>query len=137
MKLHRNATAKWQGTGKDGSGSITTQSKALDGTALSYKTRFKDEPGTNPEELIGAAHAGCYTMKLSFLLSGAGYTPTDLETKATVHLEDGITLIELDLTGNVPNITKEEFDKYAQESKETCPISMLLDTKITLNVTLK
>src|SRR5690606_28275999 len=98
MKFTRKASAHWKGTGKDGSGTVSTQSTVLDQTAYSYKTRFEDGVGTNPEELIGAAHAGCFTMQLSFLLSENGYDPTDLHTDAQVTFEDGsITSVQLDL----------------------------------------
>lgn len=137
MKFTRKASANWQGTGKDGKGSITTQSKVLDGTQYSYKTRFEDGVGTNPEELIGAAHAGCFTMQLSFLLSEKGYTPASLDTEANVTFEDGsIVSVHLDLKGEVPGISESEFKEIAQKAKEICPISKLLDTQIELTAKL-
>lgn len=138
MKFNRTASANWKGSGKEGKGTITTQSKVLDKSSYAFKTRFEEEVGTNPEELIGAAHAGCFTMQLSFLLGEAGYTPNDLDTSAKVTFEDGaITQIDLKLTGQVPEIAEKEFKEIAQKAKEICPISKLLDTKITLDATLK
>ena len=137
MKFTRNANANWKGTGMEGKGLITTQSKTLDNAQLSFKTRFEQGVGTNPEELIAAAHSGCFTMQLSFLLSGDGFVPEDLNTAATVTFEDGsITLIHLELTGKVPGISGTDFQKTAQKAKEICPISKLLKTEITLTATL-
>lgn len=137
MKFTRRAKANWKGTGMEGKGTISTQSTTLDNAQLSFKTRFDEGVGTNPEELIAAAHSGCFTMQLSFLLSEAGFIPEDLNTTAKVTLEDGtITLIQLELSGKVPGITAEEFEKTAQKAKEICPISKLLSTEITLSVTL-
>lgn len=138
MKFNRKASANWKGTGKEGKGSITTESKALDTTQYSFKTRFEEGVGTNPEELIGAAHAGCFTMQLSFLLTEEGFTPTNLDTEAKVTFEDGsITKVELTLTGEVEGIDEEKFIEIATKSKEICPISKLLNTEITLDATLK
>src|SRR6185436_6640951 len=101
--MKRTATAVWNGSGKDGSGNLTTQSTTLNKTQYSYKSRFEEGVGTNPEELIAAAHAGCYTMKLSFVLGAAGFTPEQLETKCDITLDDGtITKSELTVTGKVP-----------------------------------
>lgn len=137
MKFTRRANANWKGTGMEGKGTITTQSTTLDNAQLSFKTRFEEGVGTNPEELIAAAHSGCFTMQLSFLLSEAGFVPEDLNTEAKVTFEDGtITLIQLILNGKVPGITEEDFQKAAQKAKEICPISKLLNTEITLSVTL-
>lgn len=137
MKFSRKASANWQGSGKDGKGSVTTQSTVLDNTPYSFKTRFEDGKGTNPEELIGAAHAGCFTMQLSFLLSEAGHVPDDLKTSAKVNFEDGaISSIELTLEGKVPSIDADTFAELAQKAKEICPISKLLNTEITLTTTL-
>jgi osmotically inducible protein OsmC len=121
----------------EGKGTISTQSTTLDNAQLSFKTRFEQGVGTNPEELIAAAHSGCFTMQLSFLLSEAGFVPEDLDTVAKVTFEDGtITLIALELTGKVPGISVEDFQQTAQKAKEICPISKLLNTEITLTVTL-
>ncbi|MHC0445464.1 OsmC family protein [Flavobacterium sp. 3-218] len=137
MKFTRRANANWKGTGMEGKGTISTQSTTLDNAQLSFKTRFEQGVGTNPEELIAAAHSGCFTMQLSFLLSEAGFVPEDLETTAKVTFEDGtITLIQLELTGKVPGISAEDFQQAAQKAKEICPISKLLNTEITLSVTL-
>jgi osmotically inducible protein OsmC len=137
MKFTRRANANWKGTGMDGKGTISTQSTTLNQAQLSFKTRFDQGVGTNPEELIAAAHSGCFTMQLSFLLSEAGFVPEDLDTVAKVTFEDGtITLIQLELTGKVPGISAEDFQQTAQKAKEICPISKLLNTEITLTVTL-
>jgi osmotically inducible protein OsmC len=139
MKFTRKASAAWKGSGKDGQGSLTTGSKVLDKTQYSFHTRFEDgEKGTNPEELIGAAHAGCFAMQLSFLLNEANFTATSLEVDAAVTFEDGaITKITLNLVGEVPNIDAEQFQQIAQKAKEVCPISKVLQTEIELKITLK
>ena len=137
MKFTRRANANWKGTGMEGKGTISTQSTTLNEAQLSFKTRFEQGVGTNPEELIAAAHSGCFTMQLSFLLSEAGFVPEDLDTVAKVTFEDGtITLIQLELTGKVPGISAEDFQHTAQKAKEICPISKLLNTEISLAVTL-
>jgi len=138
MKFTRKAQAQWQGTGKDGLGSLTTDSTVLNKTQYSYKTRFENGAGTNPEELIGAAHAGCFTMQLSFLLDAAGYKATQLDTEAQVAFEDGsITQIQLKLTGKVDKIDAATFEEIAQNAKRICPISKALNAMITLSVELK
>ncbi|WP_166922280.1 OsmC family protein [Flavobacterium poyangense] len=137
MKFTRTANANWKGTGMEGNGTISTQSTTLNNAQLSFKTRFAEGVGTNPEELIAAAHSGCFTMQLSFLLSEAGFVPEDLNTKAKVTLEDGtITLIQLELEGKVPGISAEQFQELAQKAKTICPVSKLLNTEITLSTTL-
>ena len=121
MNFTRNAKAKWEGSGKEGKGYLTTGSTVLDKTQYSFKTRFEDGKGTNPEELIGAAHAGCFAMQLSFLLGEAGFTPTTLDVDAKVEFKDGeIVKVTLDLKGDVPNIKADEFNKIAQKAKEVC-----------------
>ena len=139
MKFTRKANAEWKGSGKEGKGKITTGSKVLDGTQYSFHTRFEDEKkGTNPEELIGAAHAGCYAMQLSFLLNEEDFTATSLDVDATVSFEDGeITKVVLKLEGDVPKIDAEQFKKIANKAKEVCPVSKLLNAKIELDATLK
>jgi osmotically inducible protein OsmC len=139
MKFTRKANAAWTGSGKEGKGSITTGSKVLDKTQYSFHTRFEDgEKGTNPEELIGAAHAGCFAMQLSFLLNESNFTATTLDVDAVVTFEDGsITKITLNLEGDVPNIDAEQFQQIAHKAKEVCPISKLLNTEIELKITLK
>ena len=135
--MKRTATAVWNGSGKEGKGNLTTQSSTLNKTQYSYGSRFENGVGTNSEELVEAAHSGCFTMQLSFLLSEAGFVPEDLDTTAKVTFEDGtITLIQLELTGKVPGISAEDFQQAAQKAKEICPISKLLNTEITLSVTL-
>lgn len=137
MKFSRKASASWQGSGKDGKGSVSTQSTVLDKTPYSFKTRFEEGKGTNPEELIAAAHAGCFTMQLSFLLSEAGHVPDELTTSAKVNFEDGaIPSIELTLEGKVPSIDADTFAELAQKAKEICPISKLLKAEITLTTKL-
>lgn len=137
MKFTRKASANWKGTGKDGKGTVSTESTILNNTPSSYKIRFEDGKGTNPEELVGAAHAACFTMQLSFLLSEEGYTPENLDTEAQVTFEDGsITHIQLELKGSAEGIDEAAFKKIAQKAKEVCPISKLFDTEISLNARL-
>lgn len=123
----RIAEAEWQGTLKDGSGSLKTESGAVDGP-YTWAGRFADGDGTNPEELIGAAHAGCYTMFLAAILTREGYTPEKINTTARVFLEEGptITLIELKMKAAVPGLEFDDFDRFAQEAKEKCPVSKAL-----------
>lgn len=138
MKFSRNASANWKGSIKEGKGDITTGSGALDKSKYAFGTRFKDEKGTNPEELIGAAHAGCYTMQLSALLGEDGYAADDLHTDATVFFKDEeIVKVALKVKGTVPDINEEEFVKIANKAKEVCPVSKLLDTEITLEAKLE
>jgi osmotically inducible protein OsmC len=136
MKFTRKASAQWVGSGKDGKGNLTTGSKVLEKTNYSFHTRFEDgEKDTNPEELIGAAHSGCFAMQLSFLLNEAGFTANTLDVDATVTFEDGsITKINLNLKGDVPNIDDDQFKEIAHKAKEVCPISKLLNTEILLNI---
>lgn len=143
--MKRIANAKWEGTGLEGTGALSTKSAALENQPYSFKTRFKNEEGvlgTNPEELIAAAHAGCFNMALSFQLNAAGYTPKLLDTQAIVKMEniDGhfaIVEIELNLIGYVPSITEEEFETIAANAKKTCPVSQALSaTTIVLNTSL-
>jgi len=137
MKFTRTASANWKGTGMDGSGTVTTESNILNNTPSSFKARFEDGTGTNPEELIATAHSACFTMQLSFLLSEEGYIPGNLDAEARVTFEDGnITNIDLNLEGTVDGIDKETFDKIAQKAREICPISKLFNTTITLTTSL-
>lgn len=137
MKFTRKAIANWKGTGMEGKGTISSQSTTLENTQYSFKTRFEEGVGTNPEELLAAAHSGCFTMQLSFLLSELGYVPEDLNTEAKVTFEDGtITLIHLELNGKIAGISEEEFQQTAQKAKEICPVSKLLNTTITLSAQL-
>ena len=138
MKFTRKAKAQWKGSGKEGKGSLTTTSGVLSSTPYSFHTRFEDgEKGTNPEELVGAAHAGCFAMQLSFLLNEAGFTATTLDVGATVTFEDGsVTNVLLNLEGDVPNIDAVKFQEIATKAKEVCPISKLLNAAIELKVSL-
>jgi len=130
--MKRNATAVWNGTGKEGTGHLTTQSTTLNKTQYSFNSRFADGVGTNPEELAAAAHAGCFTMKLSFVLNAAGFTADEISTKCDISLEDGaITESHLHVTAKVPGISKEQFDASVADAKANCPISKLYNTNIT------
>jgi lipoyl-dependent peroxiredoxin len=125
--MDRTATAIWNGSGKDGGGNLTTQSKVLDKTQYSYKSRFEQGIGTNPEELIAAAHAGCFSMKLSFVLGSAGFIPDSIETTSTVTLQEGtITKSLLVVKAKVPDISPERFQECVQEAKSSCPVSKAL-----------
>jgi osmotically inducible protein OsmC len=137
----RKAKALWHGTGRDGTGSLTTDSGVLEATPYSFKTRFESEKGTNPEELIAAAHAGCFTMALAFQLQAAGFTPTELATEAAVTLEkDGagfrISQSVLTLRAKVPNLTEEDFARMAGEAEKNCPVSKVLNATITMDAKL-
>ena len=135
--MKRTATAIWNGSGKDGSGNLTTQSTTLNKTQYSFKSRFEQGVGTNPEELIAAAHAGCFAMKLSFVLGAAGFTPTSLEATSTVSLDDGvITSSNIVLNATVPGIDAAKFAACADDAKANCPISKLLNTSISLEANL-
>ncbi len=137
----RKARAIWQGTGRDGTGSLSSDSGVLDSTPYSFKTRFENEKGTNPEELIAAAHAGCFTMALAFQLQAAGFTPTELSTEAAVSLvPEGqgfkIDKSHLTLTATIPGIDQAKFDELAQAAEKNCPVSKVLNAEITLDATL-
>jgi osmotically inducible protein OsmC len=128
----RTAKAHWSGTLKEGNGTLTTQSGVLDNTKYSFTTRFEGEKGTNPEELIGAANAGCFTMWVASLLTQKGLNPTALDTEATVTLEGTtITAIHLSITGSVPGITAEDFKAVTMEAEKDCIISKALNVPIT------
>ena len=135
--MKRTASAQWAGSGKEGKGNISTQSTVLYKTQYSFGSRFEEGVGTNPEELIAAAHAGCFTMKLSFVLGAAGFTPDNLETTCAIVLDNGaVTSSSLKLTAKVPGISAEQFATAAEEAKVNCPISKLLNTAISLEYTL-
>lgn len=135
--MKRKATAVWTGTIKEGKGHLSTQSQVLQKTPYSFHTRFENEKGTNPEELIGAAHAGCFTMQLSANLTEADFNPVELETRCDITFEDGsVTKSHLVLSAKVPGISQEKFDELAKSAKENCPISKLLNTEISLESTL-
>jgi osmotically inducible protein OsmC len=135
--MKRYATANWKGTGKEGTGTNTTQSGVLKDTQYSYKSRFEEGIGTNPEELIAAAHAGCFSMKLSFVLNAAGFTADNIDTKCTITLDSGaITESHLEVTASVPGIDAAKFAECAADAKANCPISKLLNTNITMEASL-
>lgn len=131
------ATANWKGSGKEGSGTLSSKSKVLENTAYDFRSRFEDGTYTNPEELVAAAHAGCFSMKLSFVLGAAGFTPDSIDTKCTVTLENGTVISShLEVKATVPGIDAEKFAECATEAKENCPISKLLSTEISLDAAL-
>ena len=139
--INKSASANWKGGLQDGTGTISTESGVLDEVNYGFKKRFEGEPGSNPEELVAAAHASCFSMALSMILGDAGFTPDDISTKAVVSLEkkdDGfaITKSHLTVTAKVPGATAEDFAKAAETAKANCPISKLLDTEITMDATL-
>lgn len=134
----RTANAQWNGTGKEGKGTLSTQSGALSATPYGSNMRFGDAKGTNPEELVAAAHAGCFTMALAFALTAAGFTPTTIATSAAVTLESDspgfkISKSALKVEATVPNIAREQFQKIAEGAKAGCPISKVLNAEITLD----
>lgn len=143
--MKRTATSVWKGSGQEGQGHLTTQSGVFREQPYSFRLRFKNEEGkegTNPEELIAAAHAGCFNMALAVELGKAGYTPAELRTEAAVFLEQdkggfSVTKSVLRLTAEIPDIKEEEFNKVANGAKENCPISKLLNCQIELESTLK
>ncbi len=127
----RNATAVWNGSGKEGSGKLSTESNVLNETSYNYRKRFENEPGTNPEELVAAAHAGCFTMKLSFVLGEAGFTPESLQTRCEITFEGGaVTKSHLIVEGKVPGINEQQFQEAVKNAEQNCPISKLLSTSI-------
>ncbi|MEV6635238.1 OsmC family protein [Actinoplanes sp. NPDC051470] len=135
----RSASARWQGTLTEGSGTIKTGKGGFQGN-YSFKSRFEEGEGTNPEELIGAAHAGCFSMAFSKGLADAGFTPTSVDTTAKVHLDKtdggfGVTRIELETVGDVPGIDNDTFQKLAEGAKENCPISRLLSPGAAISLT--
>jgi len=137
----RKAKAVWQGTGRAGNGHLSTDSGVLADTPYSFKTRFENEKGTNPEELLAAAHAGCFTMALAFRLQRTGYTPAELNTEAAVTLEpegEGfrISRSALTLRAKVPNLDETKFVELAKDAEETCPVSKVLKAEITLDAKL-
>ena len=135
--MKRTATAVWNGSGKEGNGTLSTQSTVLSKTQYSFNSRFADGIGTNPEELMAAAHAGCFTMKLSFVLGAAGFTPESLETSCAISLEDGvINKSELVVKAKVPGITPEQFQECAADAKSNCPVSKAYSMEITLEASL-
>ncbi len=137
MQIKRSATAVWRGTGKEGGGTLSTDSKTLENSAYTWASRFQSNPGTNPEELVAAAHAGCYSMKLTFLIGGAGFTPESIETTATAILEnDYIGNVELVTRVKAPGLSEEKFQELAAEAKANCPISRSLVAEVALDAQL-
>lgn len=140
--MQRHASAVWQGTLKEGKGTLSTQSGVLQATPYSFSGRFESGAGTNPEELIAAAHAGCFTMALGAKLSAAGFPPEKLSTRANLTLEQvqgnwTITTIHLELTGKVPGVERAKFDELANDAKATCIVSRALKAQVTLTATLQ
>lgn len=135
--MKRNATAVWNGTIKEGTGTLSTKSGILKDTPYSFKSRFESGTGTNPEELIAAAHSGCFTMQLSAYLTEEDYKPEHLETKCEITFEDGaVTKSHLSLSAKIPNIKEDKFEALVNKAKENCPVSKLLNTDITADSTL-
>lgn len=141
MKIKRSGNAHWEGGLKDGRGAISTESGALSAHPYGFASRFEGVKGTNPEELIGAAHAGCFTMALSLILGEGGFTADNMETKAVVSLEQveggfSITSVALTLNAKIPGVDDETFQQLAAKAKAGCPVSKLFNTEITLSATL-
>ncbi len=137
MQIKRKSTAIWHGNGKEGNGTLSSQSGVLSETQYGAKSRFEEGIGTNPEELIAAAHAGCFSMKLAFVLQAAGFNDNQLQTTCEIVFEDGtVVASHLSLKANIAGIDAEQFATHAQNAKENCPISKLLNTNITLQYTL-
>jgi osmotically inducible protein OsmC len=135
--MKRNATAIWNGSGKEGNGHLSTQSTVLNQTQYSFNSRFAEGIGTNPEELMAAAHAGCFAMKLSFVLGAAGFTADQLEVNCAISLEDGvITESHLVLKAQIPGISEAQFQAAASEAKANCPVSKAYNMTIHLDATL-
>lgn len=134
--MSKYANAEWQGTGKEGKGTLSTETKFLNNVPFTYATRFGEaKDGTNPEELVAAAHAGCFSMKLSFVLNAAGFTADKIETKCDITLGDGvITKSHLTLKAKIPGISKEQFEECAKNAKENCPISKSLNSSIDISM---
>jgi osmotically inducible protein OsmC len=136
--MKRTATSVWNGSGKDGSGNMTTQSTTLNKAQYSYKSRFEQGVGTNPEELIAAAHSGCFAMALSFVLQEAGLTADSLDVTCTITLEPGVGITHSDLVlkAKIPGVTPEKFQEYAAGAKANCPVSKLMKAEISLTASL-
>ncbi len=135
--MKRNATANWKGSGKEGKGNLGTQSGMLKDSQYSYNTRFENGIGTNPEELVAAAHAGCFSMKLSFVLAEKNLTPEEISTTCSINLDNGaITEAHLDVKARISGIDEKTFKEAAENAKANCPISKLLNTNITMSAQL-
>ena len=139
MNIKRKASAHWEGSGKEGKGTVSTASSVLNGTQYSFNTRFADGVGTNPEELVGAAHAGCFSMKLAFNLQEAGFTADSIDTQSIITLDSdagSISESHLIVKASVPGIDKDKFQSLVDDAEANCPISKLFNTKITVEATL-
>jgi len=139
MQIKRNATARWEGAGKDGKGTVSTASTVLNQTQYSFNTRFADGVGTNPEELVAAAHAGCFSMKLAFNLQGAGFTADSIDTQCVITLDTdsgSISGSHLTVRASVPGIGADQFQELVADAEQNCPISKLFNTAITVDATL-
>lgn len=135
--MKRHATAHWEGSLKEGAGKLTTQSTVLNNTQYSFKTRFEDGNGTNPEELVAAAHSGCFTMQLTAYINEAGYEVGSIETKCDIDFQNGsIVESHLSVVAKVAEISTDKFQELVKKAESNCPISRLLNTKITSNATL-
>lgn len=135
--MKRNATAVWEGSIKEGEGKITTQSKVLDNTKYSFKTRFEDGIGTNPEELVAAAHSGCFTMQLTAFLTEEGYEVTSIETKCDIDLKEGVIVSShLTVNAKIEDISSDKFQELVTRAEKNCPISKLFNTEISTDATL-
>jgi osmotically inducible protein OsmC len=142
MTIKKSARSTWSGDIKSGKGTISTQSGALDNQPYGFNTRFEDKPGSNPEELVGAAHSACFGMALSLALSEAGFTAENINTEAVVSLDEvddgfAVTHIALEVNATIADISNEQFQALCEQTKKGCPISKLLNTEISLNATLK
>tara|TARA_R110000787_G_scaffold199761_1_gene310870 strand:+ start:730 stop:1158 length:429 start_codon:yes stop_codon:yes gene_type:complete len=141
MTIKKSGSAHWEGNLKKGKGNVSTETKVLDAQPYGFNTRFEDGKGTNPEELIGAAHASCYSMALSMILEGSDLVADSIDTKATVHLDEkdggfAVTRVHLDVSAKIPGATQEQFDEATNTAKENCPISKLLTAEITMDAKL-
>ena len=135
--MKRTATANWKGSGKEGTGKLHTQSGLIKNKRYDHRSRFEDGAFTNPEELIAAAHAGCYSMKLSFVLGAAGFTPSRIETKCTINLEAGTILSShLEVKAKIPKMKAKNFQQYVDDAKANCPVSKVLNCEITMDAQL-
>ncbi len=135
--MKRFATANWKGTGKEGIGTVSTETGIVSQANLTFRSRFEDGAGTNPEELVAAAHAGCFSMKLSFVLNASGFTAENIDTKCSITLMDGaITESHLEVKATVPGLDDEKFQAIAKEAKANCPVSKLLNANITMDAVL-
>ena len=142
MTIKKTASSNWSGDIKSGKGTISTQSGALDNQPYGFNTRFEDKPGSNPEELVGAAHSACFGMALSLALGEAGFTAENINTEAVVSLDEvdngfAVTHIALEVNATIADISNEQFQALCEQTKKGCPISKLLNTEISLNATLK